>query len=52
MNMDVYGWTSGARWLGGAFFVAVAVWAVVVVKRAVVGKHEWVHWDRILHHHN
>jgi hypothetical protein len=50
MNMDVYGWTSLIRWISGAVFLALFVWAVIVVKRAIVGKGPWVHWGRYFHH--
>lgn len=50
MNTDIYVWTDGVRWLCGAFFIAVDIWAIVVVKRAIVGKSKWFHWERILHH--
>ncbi len=47
MNAEV--WAAGIKWIFGAFLLLLIIWAVVVVKRAIVGKSEWVHWDRFLH---
>jgi hypothetical protein len=42
MNAEILGWPLDIKWIFAALLVALIVWSVVVIKRAIVGKREGV----------
>ena len=42
-------WPLGLKWIFGLLLVALALWTVLVIWKAVTGKRGWIHFGHAVH---